>query len=377
MNINTTKKTMLDTIRQLRGTGNFKIDIQNSNRHCLLVQANQEKTAYCFSSPIYNSVSGRLVNFEFKKNEHEYIHLGTSSRVRINKNNCIFEDSNGKAYITFMEKLSIQVGHQSTLSDISLFPSLNGIICIVRKRKIVFRLKTEAITHSIRYHPTCFSVMRDKYKPFLSIASIFATDKIEEITPVEITYSKISNQEYEIELINNDEGIFYFEINLYEPKLFQDTTVESLNPNQNNAYGAIAFIGKTNMFGEQWLYSRPDFSKVSDLASEKIEKVFWHIPILNGNTQNVDVYIPQKRFCSFGSTWNKKVNSSTKIASSNNTGRYLTIDVTTMFTSRIKNTLVNNEGLILRKPKEKNNFIAISTGDCYSAPQIMEIKFKN
>ncbi len=25
---------------------------------------------------------------------------------------------------------------------------------------------------------------------------------------------------------------------------------------------------------------------------------------------------------------------------------------------------------------EKNNFIAISTGDCYSAPQIFEIKLK-
>ena len=86
--------------------------------------------------------------------------------------------------------------------------------------------------------------------------------------------------------------------------------------------------------------------------------------------------IPEKRFCSFGSTWNKKVNASPKITASNNNGRYLTVDVTTIFANRTDRTLVYNEGLILKKPKGKNDFIAISTGDCYSSPQILEIKLK-
>ena len=168
-----------------------------------------------------------------------------------------------------------------------------------------------------------------------------------------------------------------FEMNLYEPKLFQDTTVESMHPDKNNAYGSIGFIGKTKQHGEQWLYSRPDFSKISDLTSSRIDKVLLHIPVLNGSLENVEVYIPEKRFCSFGSTWNKKVNSSGKVASSNNNGRYITIDVTSMFTNRSEQILEYNEGLILKKPKGKNDFIAISTGDCYFSPQILEIKFKN
>ena len=113
------------------------------------------------------------------------------------------------------------------------------------------------------------------------------------------------------------------------------------------------------------------------MTSDRIEKVLLHIPILNGNSENVEVYIPEKRFCSFGSTWNKKVNVSSKITTSNNNCRYLTIDVTTIFVNRADHTLVYNEGFILKKPKGEKDFIAISTGDCYSAPQILEIKLKN
>lgn len=220
--------------------------------------------------------------------------------------------------------------------------------------------------------------MSERFKPFLSVAALYARNEKGNFSPVEIKYEDRGNQTYDLSFFHEVEnGGFFFEVNLYEPKLFQDTTVESLHPDTNNAYGAVGFIGKTKEFGEQWLYSRPDFSKIPDIVSERIEKVLLHIPILNESDESVDVFIPEKRFCSFGSTWNKKINASPKIASSNNQGRYLTIDVTTMFTNRTDQALVYNEGLILKKPKGKNNFIAISTGDCYSAPQILEIKFKN
>ena len=109
----------------------------------------------------------------------------------------------------------------------------------------------------------------------------------------------------------------------------------------------------------------------------RVKNAIAYIPKLSQKAFNIDAYKVSQRFCSFGSTWNQKVNASEKIASSNNNTRYLTIDVTTMFTNRTDCTLVYNEGLILQNPKGKNNFIAISTGDCYSAPQILEIKLKN
>ena len=225
---------------------------------------------------------------------------------------------------------------------------------------------------------TCFSVMSGEFKPFLSVATLYAHDEKGAFSPVEIKYQDNGNQIYDLTFFHDlENGSFLFEINLYEPKLFQDTTVESLHPDMNNAYGAVGFIGKTKQFGEQWFYSRPDFSKIPDLTLQRIDNAFLHIPILNGNAESVDVFIPEKRFCSFGSTWNKKVNDTAKITTSNNQGKYLTIDVTAMFTNRTDHTLVYNEGLILRKTKNRSNFIAISTGDCYFAPQILEIKFKN
>ena len=271
----------------------------------------------------------------------------------------------------------IQGVKENPRSAVTIVPTMNGLRFVVKGKTFNFLLKSETKQNGIRFNPTCFSIMREKFKPFFSVATLYATNGKGVFSPVEMEYQDKGSQTYELDLFHEvQDGTFLFEMNLYEPKLFQDTTVESVHPDKNNAYGAIGFIGKTKQFGEQWLYSRPDFSKIPDFTSDRIDKVLLHIPILNGSSENVDVYIPQKRFCSFGSTWNKKVNASGKVASSNNNGRYITIDVTTMFTNRTEQTLVYNEGLILKKPKGKNNFIAISTGDCYSAPQILEIKFK-
>jgi hypothetical protein len=218
--------------------------------------------------------------------------------------------------------------------------------------------------------------MREAFNPFLSISALCAENRNGTFSPVEIKYTHQGNQNYEIQLSHGiPNGQFSFEVNLYEQKLFQDTTVESIHPDDNNVYGAVGFIGKTKQHGEQWLYSRPDFSKIPNLTS-RVDKVLLHIPILNGALENIDVYIPQKRFCSFGSTWNKRVEMSNKVTSSYNNGKYITIDVTSMFTEKSNRVLTYNEGLILKKPKGKNNSIVISTGDCYSAPQILEVKFK-
>ena len=369
---------MLREIKHLRGMHDFLIDQRNSNRYRVMVKEPLGYTAYCFSSPIYNLHTRRLVNTNFEKIKDGYFFKGSNGLISINQNRCVFETKEGRAVIFLNETPAIQGDKHYSQSNVILAPTLNGIRFVVNGNQLNLQLKVETKKETIRFHSTCFSLMIDEFKPFLSVAALYAHDVKGNFSPVEIKYHDKGNQTYDISLFHGiKNGSFLFEVNLYEPKLFQDTTVESMHPDMNNAYGAIGFIGKTKEFGEQWLYSRPDFSKIPDLTAERIEKVFLHIPILNGSVENVDVFIPEKRFCSFGSTWNRKINASDKISASNNQGRYLTIDVTSMFTSLTDRTLVYNEGLILRKTKEKNNFIAISTGDCYSAPQILEIKFKN
>ena len=370
--------TALSEIKYLRGMQDFVIDRRNSNRYLIMVKERLGHTAYCFSTPIYNADTRKLVNQEFCKTKSGYVFRGSNSIISICQNKCTFENREGKVIVSLKDTPTIQDSKSSGQSPITVTPTLNGLRFIIKGKKFDFVLKSETKQESIRFNPSCFSIMREKFRPFLSVSVLYAMDRKGTFAPVEMKYTDKGAKNYELVLSNDvQDGTLMFEINLYEPKLFQDTTVESVHPDKNNAYGAIGFIGKTKQYGEQWLYSRPDFSKIPDLTSDRIDKVLLHIPILNGGSENVDVYIPQKRFCSFGSTWNKKVNSFGKVASSNNNGRYITIDVTSMFTNRTERTLVYNEGLILKKPKGKNNFIAISTGDCYSAPQILEIKFKN
>ncbi len=369
---------ILREIKFLRGMKNFLIDCRNSNQYRVLVKDATGHTAYCFSTPIYNSQTKKLVCADFEKTKFGHLFKGSNGSVSICQNRCVFENREGRAIVSLKDVPSLHAENLEPKSGIVITPTLNGIRFTVNGNKISFLLKSEVKQEDIRFNSTCFSVMLEQFKPFLSIAALYAKDENGNCFPVEMKYEDKGDHTYEISLLQeNKNGSFLFEINLYEPKLFHDTTVESINADVNNAYGAIGFIGKTKQFGEQWLYTRPDFSKIPDLTTKRIEKVFLHIPILNGSYENINVFVPEKRFCSFGSTWNNKVNASAKITISNNNGRYLSIDVTNMFTSNSDQTLIYNEGLILKKPKGKNDFIAISTGDCYSAPQILEIKFKN
>ena len=371
-------KTVLNEIKYLRGMQSFLIDTRNSNQYRVIVKEKLGHTAYCFSTPIYNIDTQKITNREFCKTKTGYTFKGTNGTVSIYQNRCVLENKDGRAVLLLNDTPMIQGFQGSERSNIIVAPTLNGICFVIDKKNFSCSLSFEAKHERILYNSSCFSIMQEKFKPFLSVSTLYATDGKETFLPVEIRHIENGPQSYTLDFNHKvPGGTFMFEMNLYEPKLFQDTTVESMHPDKNNAYGSIGFIGKTKQHGEQWLYSRPDFSKISDLTSSRIDKVLLHIPVLNGSLENVEVYIPEKRFCSFGSTWNKKVNSSGKVASSNNNGRYITIDVTSMFTNRSEQILEYNEGLILKKPKGKNDFIAISTGDCYFSPQILEIKFKN
>ena len=368
--------TVLNEIKYLRGMQGFLIDRRNQNRYTVVVKEDVGYTAYCFSTPIYNDCSKKLIHLGFEKSKAGYIFDGSNARITICQNRCVLERKGGAAVITLDRSPAIQEFDVVLTSNITVVPALNGLRFIVRGNSIKFSLKHTSKQEYIRFNPSCFTVMREAFNPFLSISALYAEDGNETFSPVEIKYTHQGNQNYEIQLSHDiPNGQFSFEVNLYEPKLFQDTTVESIHPDDNNVYGGVGFIGKTKQHGEQWLYSRPDFSKIPHLTN-RVDRVLLHIPVLNKSVENIDVYIPQKRFCSFGSTWNKRVEMSNKVTSSNNDGKYVTIDVTAMFTENSTRVLTYNEGLILKKPKGKNNSIVISTGDCYSAPQILEVKFK-
>lgn len=363
---------IFDEIRYLRGAKDFEVDRENSNRYKILVKDVLGSTAYCFSTPVYDLLSGKIVSLKSSIEKGIKSFKGSNCEITVKENVCTLENQKGRITIEFQNEMLEK--------NISIYPTLNGLHFSVIGDAITFKMNSNMNQSGIWVNDQQFSVMVDKFLPFASVSALFANDENGNCFPVSLQYEEKGEREYEISVFcAHHAKRFRFEVNFYEHKLFQDTTVESKNPDKNNAFGSIAFIGNTEDFGEQWLYLRPDFSRISDMYSKTVEHIYLHIPVLNGSDENVDTYIPQKRFCSFGSTWNKKVDHVDNRISSVRNGKYLTLDVTAAFTNAIGHGISYNEGLIIKKPKNASNtndFITISTGDNYSYPQILEIKYK-
>ena len=165
------------------------------------------------------------------------------------------------------------------------------------------------------------------------------------------------------------------EANLYEPKLFQDTTVESKNAKVNNVFGGIGFIGSTKEFGDQWLYSRLDFTKISELNDKKILRVVFHLPKLNTAAIELTSSKVAARFCSFGSTWDNKIAEASAFNESQITDNYIDLNLMPVLTDK-QGRLQRGEGFILKAKKKNSGFAVIATGDNYFAPQILEINYR-
>ena len=359
--------SVIENIRRLRGSGDYQIDTRNSNRYRIVVNEENGHTSYCFSTPIYNSRNGKLVCSANVQDKFQFTAEGSDCYIKRNNNAFCLENKYGSFEITLPENIQINTGLTA-----------NGIFFKVAASSIKLTVKVNSVIRDTREDINCLSFMREKFVPFSVISPLFGVDRDGNLVPVLYENVKKGGNCYEVELYVEQRVEFLaFEINLYESKLFQDTTVQSAHPNRNNAYGTISFLGKTEAFGEQWLYARPDFSKLPELrTNKKIEHVKLHIPLFSGCGEQVDVFCPKYRFCSFGSTWNKKIPNDEKIKHAVCGNDYLTIDLTDWFANRSRNSLIYNEGMILKKHKSENNYIAISTADSYYAPQILEVYCK-
>ena len=132
---------------------------------------------------------------------------------------------------------------------------------------------------------------------------------------------------------------------------------------------------KTN--GEQWIYTRPDFSKIPELYGYGVRKILLHIPCHQGMENIPTVYAPEMRFCSFGSTWNNKIGQTALPISPTAGNGYLTIDVSDIFMNSVEGWIRYTEGLILKPQGMQCDPCLLSTADSYAYPQILEIRYED
>ena len=295
---------------------------------------------------------------------------GTNGSVKIQENQLIFENQDGRVVIELM--------NTKIRANQNLYATLNGAYFQISQQDLRFFVRVESDKEmDIFFNSTCLAWMKGMFAPLFSLASMYAKTFQGELIPMNIEWNQHDKTVVEGRITGSEDTEFLcFEANLYEPKLFQDTTVEQKAPNQNNMYASVGFVGTTEQLGEQRLYSRPDIFQITEENCGLIEKVRLHIPKFFGNAKYLKVFVPQKRFCSFGTTWNNQVDQVEKTCEILENERYLSIDVTELFVDARYRFLIANEGLVL-KGTSPNHFVVLATADCYSHPQILEIQWKN
>lgn len=373
--------SILNEVTTLRNGKYLIIDRSNKNRYRLVThEGDGSKTAYYFSIPIYNESTRKLLDLKFQNQGSNSILKGSNSDIVIG-NSVLLENHWGNCQIMMPKGYRFQKDQCISYQGAEVFPTTNGIAIKVdldTEKNHCFRLKTDRPFYQIRSNNKYFALMSEKFKPFLTVSCIGSLYQSGELfAHAQIKYQKINDREYEVIVFSNSSYAkqLLFEINLQEAKLFQDTTVESKNPKQNNAFGGTAFIGNSNAFGEQWLYARPDFSIFNDLLGKSISKAYLYIPILHRNDMKLMTVGLTTRFCSFGSTWNNKKPGSQKTNLSEIVSGYHKIDITNMITQN-QRLLTASEGWIIKSAVKNSGFSAISTGDGFYAPQILEVNFK-
>jgi hypothetical protein len=357
------------------------VDRTNTNRYRVVaLEDDGSRTAYYFSTPIYNLKTRKLVDMMFYRNSEVVYAIGSNSNLTFS-NNARMENGEGYCIISLPKSATSISPNELACGEGRIKPTTNGFAykCSCEENEThSFTIETSKRFAEIRANDKCFAVMSEKFRPFVSfscIGTLNADGKV--IAPAKISFEKLGNSKYILtfKACSPLGKSIMFEANLYEPKLFQDTTVESKNPNINNAFGSIAFIGSSNEFGEQWLYSRADVSKLSDFSDKKILKAVLHFPRLNNAYIEQSVYKLSSRFCSFGSNWNNKKADAGLVSDTIVSNNYIDLNMKNIILDS-GGRIIQSEGFII-KPKIKNKgFSVIGTGDGYLFPEIFEINYK-
>ena len=373
--------TILNEISGLRHGVAWIPDHQNRNRYRVVtVEPDGSRTAYYFAAPIYNNVTRKLVDMRFFTDRATIYSTGSNAKITIGET-IRMENAEGSCTLWLTNRATASTGHEFLCGKDRLYPTTNGIViksACTDGAPCTLSIEISKPFTEVRTNGKYFALMSEKFRPFVTISCIGTTDAAQNIiSPARLTHQKLTDRKYILRIIPCSPlgQTVMVEANLYEPKLFQDTTVESKNSKANNAFGGIGFIGTTREYGEQWLYARPDFSKMPELSGKKILRAILHLPRLSRTTTELTATGVAARFFSFGSAWHNKIAEASPVSTPQIANRYLDLDLTSVL-SDAHGRLFKGEGFILKPKKRDDGFSVIATGDNYFTPQILEIHYR-
>ncbi len=357
----------LEQIQALRGNKKINIDLHNGNRYRLLLnEEDGSQTSYFFSTPIYQIHNGRLVKKAFTRDGSLLRAEGSNAQITVDGQKITLRNEDGCADLFVSGKAAI-------------LPTFNGVAVKGRGAEandLTLRIHTDRPFAQTRSNTKYFAIMIEDFKPFLLASGIgMWNEEGTYLGPAKMTGQTIDERNFLIILsASKPAGLYQLEVNCYEPKIMEDTTVESKNSYENNLYGGMGWIGESTPFGLQWLYSKMDVGKMQEILDQRIKKVVLHVPKYNSNNLLLQGHALMARFCSLGSTWDNKTESTGMISEVSASVGYYSFDLTNQIRDPATGFFTNMNGLVLRPAVKNGDFAAIATGDNYFTPQIIEVQ---
>ena len=315
----------LNLIKKIRKTcdkPNIRVD--NGNEYRMQVwEDDGSLTAYYFSCPIYDLENRRLLSFVISQGEDGFVAKGINSQISYCKNKIVIKQFNDEFVIEFDKQSNLSLCDESQLGlqrkavsygKFRAIPANNGFAIEGDKgAETEFLIRVPRIYEKIMENDGYITFMKDEFMPHLGISALWCKDENSNIVPPRLKYSKISDTIYRVSIelyscVADEKFSFSLEINVYASKFIFDTTIDSANPDKNNAYGGVAYLGYTKQYGEQWLYSRLNPSLLIDLSYFSVSEANLLLPIF-GSSGNIvlETHKMTTTWCSFGSTWNTKI----------------------------------------------------------------------
>ncbi len=374
-------ESILKSIQNIRGENSFAIDRANQNRYCVSVPEDDgSRTVYCFGVPVRHA-DGQFVDRKFRFADEKGFFAGTNCTAEVGKE-ILLRDENGFCRISLPRAVQAWDEQRMGNEEMEIRPSLNGVICKVKckpHQAWPFTVSASNSSWEVRVNNKCLVLILYHHRPFVVASCIGTLNAAGDlIGPALLEYHGNDNGEHRVCISHDipDGEYILYEINLREQKLFMDTTVESANTMSNNAFGSTAFIGNTEQFGEQWLYSRMDFDVVPEMFDFHAVTAKLYFPKLNRTETALSAHLVGTRFCSFESNWNNKIHTVGTVADSESVPGYFQFDLTQSLIQPQTKLLSLNHGWVFKAAKKDSGFAAISTGDSFCMPPILAVRFE-
>lgn len=373
------RSTALDEVLQLANDKPLSLSSKQSNRYGLQFVCENGGENYYFSTPVYRQDTNKLICLQFQRQGASFTFWGSNCAVIVSKKQMRFIRKSEELIVLFKTPIAWNIDNGSLFSEqLSISPTYNGVMLEGDLNIMQFDIFTNIYYQEFRKSKNSVGLMENHFKPIFNFSALFAKDDENRLSPLLMSYFEQNKHEGKVAFFATDESCKkgVIEMNFYEPKLMQDTSVSEKRPTENNAFGAVAWMGQSSFYGSQWFYFRPEFHKVPEMKNKVIQKITLYLPCWSTSDLLMEMHDLQTRFCSFGSNWENKIGiGKCKCAASQEKG-YLSIDVTNLYSYSGK--LTESIGTVLiANPTSQISFQILSMADCCARPPILCIKYAN